>query len=146
MKHTVIVIDGMGGGIGVQIISRLMEIDDPQREIIALETNAVAAARRVKAGAQRGAAGENAIRVTVKTGDFIMGPIGIVIINSMMGELTAAMAKAVLSAPGERILLPLQNEHFFLAGLEQQPLAKQCSRAIEQYRERLEKIRTAAKN
>jgi hypothetical protein len=134
MKHRVVVVDGMGGGIGVQIITKLKEIEDPDREIIALGTNASAAERMVRAGAQRGAAGENAIRVSVKTGDFIMGPIGIVIINSMMGELTAAMAEAILSAPGERILLPLQNDHFYLAGLEPQPLAKQCERAVEYYR------------
>jgi hypothetical protein len=138
MKHRVVVIDGMGGGIGVQIINRLREIDDPGREIIALGTNAVAAERMIKAGAQRGAAGENAIRVSAALGDFIMGPIGIVIANSMMGELTAVMAEAILTAPGERILLPLQNNHFFLAGIEQQPLVKQCERAIEYYRERLQ--------
>jgi hypothetical protein len=137
MKHRVVVIDGMGGGIGAHIISRLKEIDDPEREIIALGTNATAAERMVKAGADRGAAGENAIRVSARLGDFIIGPIGIVIINSLMGELTAGMAEAVLSAPGERILLPLQNEHFFLAGAEPQPLAKQCERAIAHYRERI---------
>jgi hypothetical protein len=137
MKHTVVVIDGMGGGIGTQIIGKLREVEDPDREIIALGTNAVAVERMVKAGAHRGAAGENAIRVSAKTGDFIMGPIGIVIINSMMGELTAVMAEAILSAPGERILLPLQNDHFFLAGIEQQSLTKQCERAVEYYRERV---------
>jgi hypothetical protein len=137
MKHRVVVIDGMGGGIGTQIIAKLREIDDADREIIALGTNAVAAERMVKAGAHRAAAGENAIRASAKTGDFIMGPIGIVIINSMMGELTAAMAESILSAPGERILLPLQNDHFFLAGVEQQPLAKQCERAVEYYRARV---------
>lgn len=135
MKHRVVVIDGMGGGIGVQIIGKLLETDDPEREIIALGTNAVAAERMVKAGAQRGAAGENAIRISAALGDFIIGPVGIVIANSMMGELTAAMAEAILAAPGERILLPLQNSHFFLAGIEQQPLAKQCDRAVEYYRE-----------
>ncbi|MDR1588231.1 MAG: DUF3842 family protein, partial [Treponema sp.] len=104
MKHTVLVIDGMGGGIGVQIIEKLREIDDRGREIIALGTNAVATERMVKAGALRGASGENAIRVSARTGDFILGPIGIVIINSLMGEITAGIAEAILSAPGERIL------------------------------------------
>ena len=136
MKHTVVIIDGMGGGIGAQIIGKIREIDDPDREIIALGTNAVAAEHMVRAGASRGAAGENAIRVSVGLGDFIIGPIGIVIVNSMMGELSPAMAAAILDAPGERILLPLQNAHFFLAGIEAQPLAKQIDRAIARYRER----------
>jgi hypothetical protein len=69
-------------------------------------------------------------------GDFILGPIGIVIANSLMGEITAGMVEAILSAPGERILLPLQNEHFYLAGLDRLSLAKACDRAVEIYREK----------
>jgi hypothetical protein len=134
MKHTIVIIDGMGGGIGVQLIGKLKDMADKDMEIIALGTNAVAAERMVKAGAHRGAAGENAIRVSVSAGDFILGPIGIVIPNSLMGEITPAMAQAVLAAPGERILLPLQQEHFFIAGLEQLPLARMIDKAIEIFR------------
>jgi hypothetical protein len=143
MKHTVIVVDGMGGGIGVQLISRLHEIGDKETEIIALGTNAVATERMMKAGAHRGATGENAIKVSVSAGHFILGPIGIVITNSMMGEITPVMVEAILRSPGERILLPLQNEHFYLAGLEQLPLAKMMDRAVETFKERLEKKREA---
>jgi hypothetical protein len=71
-------------------------------------------------------------------GDFIVGPIGIIIGNSMMGEITHSMAEAILAAPGERILLPLQNEHLTLAGLEGLPLAKMIERAVELVTERLE--------
>jgi hypothetical protein len=91
----------------------------------------------LKAGATRGAAGENAIRVTARQADFIVGPIGIVIADSMMGEITAAMASAVLSSPAERILLPLQNEHITLAGFEGIPLSKMIEKAVEIVRERL---------
>ncbi|MDR3172588.1 MAG: DUF3842 family protein [Treponema sp.] len=137
MKQRVVIIDGMGGGIGVQLISKLKELPETDLEIIALGTNAVATERMVKAGAHRGATGENAIRVSVSLGNFIIGPIGIVIINSMMGEITPPMVEAILKAPGDRILLPLQQEHFFLAGLEQLPLAKMTDRAIELFKERL---------
>jgi hypothetical protein len=137
MKTTVVVVDGMGGGIGVQLIGKLKEITDNDTEIVALGTNAVATERMVKAGAHRGATGENAIRVSVSSGDFILGPIGIVIGNSMMGEITQGMAAAVLAAPGERILLPMQQDHFYIAGLEQLPLAKMIDRALEMFRERL---------
>jgi hypothetical protein len=138
MKHTtIVIIDGMGGGIGVQLIGKIREIADGDTEILALGTNAVAAERMVKAGAHRGAAGENAIRVSVALGDYILGPIGIVIANSLMGEITPAMAESILSAPGERILIPLQNDHFFLVGLEQQPLAKLTDRALDFLKERL---------
>ncbi|GHV51092.1 hypothetical protein AGMMS49579_05770 [Spirochaetia bacterium] len=138
MKHTTIVIvDGMGGGIGVQLIGKLKEVIDNDIEIIALGTNAVATERMVKAGAGRGATGENAIRVSVGGASFILGPIGIVIGNSMMGEITPVMAEAILAAPGERILLPMQQDHFYIAGLEQMPLAKMTDRAIEIFQERL---------
>jgi len=105
--------------------------------ILALGTNAVAAERMIKAGAHRGAAGENAIKVSVSLGDFILGPIGIVIPNGLMGEITPAVAEAVLAAPGARILLPLQQDHFTLAGLEPLPLAKILEKAVALLKERV---------
>ncbi|MDR0400466.1 MAG: DUF3842 family protein [Treponema sp.] len=142
MKTTIVIIDGMGGGIGVQLITRLKEIwakedNGGDREIIALGANAVAAERMVKAGADRGASGENAFLVSVSLGDYIMGPVGIVVGNSMMGEISPAMAQAILGAPGERILLPLQQEHFYIAGLEQMPLARIIDRALDLLAERI---------
>jgi NAD(P)-dependent dehydrogenase (short-subunit alcohol dehydrogenase family) len=117
----IIVIDGMGGGIGAELCARLKELGG---ELIALGTNSAATERMIKAGAQRGATGENAIRVTVPSGDFIVGPVGVIIINSMMGEISANMVEAILSAPGERVLLPLQNEHLYIVGVEKESLAK----------------------
>jgi hypothetical protein len=131
MINTIVVIDGMGGGVGAQLITRLRELPGKRPEIIALGTNAAAVERMVKAGADRGAAGENAIRVSAGRGDLILGPIGIVIPNSMMGEITADMALAVLSAPGERILLPLQQDHFRIVGIELMPLGKMMDKTIE---------------
>jgi hypothetical protein len=138
MKRTIVIIDGMGGGIGVQLIGRIRELNLPDAEILALGTNAVAAERMVKAGAHRGAAGENAVKVAVPHADFILGPIGIVIPNSMMGEITPAVAEAVMAASGERILLPLQQDHFTLVGLEPLPLAKMLEKAVAHLKERLE--------
>jgi hypothetical protein len=137
MKTTIAVIDGMGGGIGAGLIGKIKEIIGQDTEIIALGTNGVATERMVKAGAHRGATGENAVRVMVKTASFIVGPIGIVIADSMMGEISPVIAGAVLSAPGERILLPLQQEHFFIAGLEQLPLAGMIEKAVDILKERL---------
>jgi hypothetical protein len=90
----------------------------------------------LKAGAHRGATGENAICVMVRRADIILGPIGIVIPDSMMGEITGKIANAVLTSPAERILLPLQNEHFVLAGLEQITLAKAIDKAVELFAEK----------
>ncbi|MDR0684491.1 MAG: DUF3842 family protein [Spirochaetaceae bacterium] len=136
-EKTIVVVDGMGGGIGVQLVGKLREATGDNVEIIALGTNAVAVERMVKAGAHRGAAGENAICHSVRLGDFIVGPIGIIIGNSMMGEITCSMTEAILGAPGDRILLPLQNEHLTLAGLESLPLAKMIERAVELVTERI---------
>jgi hypothetical protein len=150
MKTIIAVVDGLGGGIGSGIIGRIKDGiglgHSGDTEIIALGTNAVAAERMVKAGAQRGASGENAVRVMAKTASFILGPIGIVIADSMMGEITPAMAAAILSAPGERILLPLQQEHFFIAGLEQIPMAGMIDRAVEILKSRLPAALTTRKN
>jgi NAD(P)-dependent dehydrogenase (short-subunit alcohol dehydrogenase family) len=131
----IIVIDGMGGGIGAELCGRLREfVGNAGGELIALGTNSAATERMLKAGAQRGATGENAIKVTAGTGDFITGPIGIIIRDSMMGEITSPMADAVLSAPGERVLLPLQNEHFYLAGLGKGNLGKLIDEAVDYIR------------
>lgn len=137
-ERTIVVVDGMGGGIGVQLIGKLREAVDQDVRIIALGTNAIAVERMVKAGAHRGAAGENAICHSVVMGDIIVGPIGIIIGNSMMGEITRSMSEAILAAPGKRVLLPLQNEHLALAGLDSLPLAKMIERAVELVKEHLE--------
>ncbi|MDR1211649.1 MAG: DUF3842 family protein [Spirochaetaceae bacterium] len=137
MKATIIIIDGMGGGIGVQLITKIRELAFRDAEIVALGANAVAAERMVKAGAHRGASGENAVRVMAKQGDFILGPVGIVIADSMMGEITGGMVRAVLDAPAERILLPLEQEHFYIAGLENLPLSGMLDRAVALLRERM---------
>jgi hypothetical protein len=137
MKKTIVVIDGMGGGIGAELVSRLAGSFPGAVEIVALGTNALATERMIKAGASRGASGENALRVSVQLGDYILGPIGIIIPNSMMGEITPGMAEAVLTAPGERILIPFKNDHFTLPGLEPLPLAKAIGLTIEALQERL---------
>ncbi|MDR0784297.1 MAG: DUF3842 family protein [Treponema sp.] len=137
MNKTIVVIDGMGGGIGAQLISRLREILDERQDIIALGANAGATERMLKAGATRGATGENAVKVSVRLGDFIAGPIGIVIPNSMLGEITSAMVDAVFAAPGERILVPLKNEHFTLPGLESLPFTKAIELTADAIKERI---------
>ena len=116
------VIDGQGGGIGAALIKRLKEVYQEEHEIVALGTNAVATAQMMKARANRGASGENAIVRTVATADVIMGPLSIVLANSMMGELTPKMAEAIASAPAPKLLLPLTQERVEIAGLTPEPL------------------------
>jgi len=123
------VIDGMGGGIGVQIVTQVRQ-ELPDAEILALGANAVATDRMIQAKATRGASGENAIRVSVGLADFIIAPIGVIVPNSMLGEITPRIAEAVAGARGRKLLLPVNQPHFEIVGIENKPLAKQISAAI----------------
>ena len=129
---TVMVIDGVGGGIGAQIVQRLRKEGVHDLSVIALGTNAVATQKMVDAGADRGASGENAIRVSVATADYIMGPIGIVLPNEMMGEVTPVIAESVLAALGKKLLLPLNQPHITIVGMEQKNVNDLISDAIEE--------------
>lgn len=121
-KVRICVIDGQGGGIGAALIKRLKEVYHEEHVVIALGTNAVATAQMMKARANRGASGENAIVRTVPTVDVILGPLSIVLANSMMGELTPRMAEAISSSPAPKMLLPLTQERVEIAGLVPEPL------------------------
>jgi hypothetical protein len=134
----VAVIDGMGGGIGAQIVTQLRQELPLDVEILALGTNAVATDRMMKARASRGASGENAIRVSIGQADFILAPIGVVVPNSLMGEVTPAIAEAIAGAPGQKLLLPINQPHFQIVGIEWKALTKQISAAIQVIRQALE--------
>jgi len=112
------VIDGLGGGLGSQIINDLKEILKESVEIIALGTNSQATSRMIKEGAHRGATGENAVEFTVKNVDIILGPIGIIVPNSMSGEITPAIAEAVAGVSAEKYLIGIRQNHFKLIGLK----------------------------
>jgi len=118
------VIDGQGGGIGSTIIKRLKESFRETVEIIALGTNAIATANMLKAKANRGASGENAIARTVNEVDVIIGPIGIIIAHAMMGEVTPRIAEAVASSPAKKILIPLSRENVEIVGICSDPLPR----------------------
>jgi hypothetical protein len=125
------IIDGMGGGIGNALIKKIRAAFHERVEIIALGTNAVATAQMMKAGANRGASGENAIMVTVPGVDIIVGSISIVLANSMMGEMTAGMAAAVASSSAPKFLLPLTQENVEVIGVAPDPLPHLVDRLVE---------------
>jgi len=131
------IIDGQGGGIGSAVIRRLKELLSENIEIIALGTNAIATAQMLKAKANRGASGENAIIQTVKNVDVIIGPVGIIMPHSMMGELTTKMAEAIALSPVKKLLIPLTQENIEIVGLAADPLPhlveKLIERLIEKY-------------
>jgi hypothetical protein len=119
---TIAVIDGQGGGIGSFIIKSLREAFGERIEIIALGTNSTATSSMLKARANRGATGENAIVWNAPRVDIITGPLSIVLANSMLGELTTKMSEAISSSPARRILLPLNQEYVDIVGVEKEPL------------------------
>ncbi len=121
-QKKVCVIDGQGGGIGSAIIRKLKERFEERIEVIALGTNAIATAQMLKAKANKGASGSNAIVQTVKKADVIIGPVGIIMPHAMMGEVTPLMAEAVCSCDAKKILLPLTQENLEIVGVCGLPL------------------------
>jgi hypothetical protein len=101
-------------------------------EIIALGTNALATSYMLKAGANEGATGENAIIVNAGNVDVIMGAVGIIAANSMLGELTAPMAKAIAESPAKKLLLPLNRCNIEIAGVDKsEPLPHLTDKAVQ---------------
>ena len=116
------VVDGQGGGIGKHLIERLRRELPEEVEILALGTNATAALIMLKAGANEAASGENAIIWNISRVDVVVGTLGIMIPNSMLGEITPRMAEAVASTKAVKILLPLLRGNIFLVGQQGEPL------------------------
>ena len=118
----ILVIDGMGGGIGKAVVEFLKP--EYAEYITAIGTNALATSAMLKAGASRGATGENAVIYNCKSADIIIGPIGIVLADSMLGEISPAIAVAIAASPAQKILIPVQNCNAAVVGLSGKPLAQ----------------------
>jgi hypothetical protein len=131
------ILDGQGGGIGSAIIKRLREEFGEKMELVALGTNSIATAQMMKARANKGATGENAIVQTAPRMDILIGPIGIVLAQAMMGEVTPAIAQAVASSPGLKLLVPLSQENIELIGLVPEPLPHLVDKVIMRLKERI---------
>lgn len=129
----VCVIDGQGGGIGSVIIKKLKEQFGEKIEVIALGTNAIATAQMLKARANKGASGSNAIVKTVGKADVIIGPVGIIMPNAMLGEVTPGMAQAVCDADAKKILLPLTQENVEIVGVTGLPLPQLADELLDRY-------------
>lgn len=129
------VIDGQGGGMGKAIVEKLRSEFGEEIEIIALGTNALATSFMLKAGASEGASGENAIIFNSSRVDTIMGPIGIIAANSMLGELTPEMARAIAESHARKILIPINKCNIQVAGGRNMPFLNYIEDAILQIRE-----------
>ena len=125
------VMDGQGGGIGRAIINRLRDAFGEEVEIFAVGTNSVATSQMMKAGANRGATGENAVIRTAPGVDMIIGPLAIIMANSMMGEVTPGMSEAVSSSKAHKILIPLTQERVQIVGVSDEPLPHLIDEIVE---------------
>ena len=112
----ILVIDGQGGGIGKQVVSSIKE-NFKNANVTAVGTNSLATSAMLKAGADNAATGENAAIVCSKKADIIIGPIGIAIADSLLGEITPAMAAAVGSANAKKILFPINHCDNIIVGV-----------------------------
>ena len=125
------VIDNHGAGIGSTIIRKIRDAYSENLEIWALGTNANATVQMMKAGANRGATGENAVCHCAHQVDVIIGSISILISNAMNGEVTPAMATAVGDSRAVKLLLPLSTEPVTVVGVVPDPLPHLVDKLIK---------------
>lgn len=134
MAAKVLVIDGQGGGLGRQLVSALAAAC-PEAELTAVGTNSLAANAMLKAGASRAATGENAVVVNCRRADIIVGPIGIVIADALLGEITPAMAAAVCQSRAKRVLVPINHCENYVVGVPDQPVSQLVAAAAQKVQE-----------
>ena len=127
----VLVIDGQGGRIGQQLIKAILS-RYPEVELTAIGTNSLATSAMLKGGAAQGATGENALLVACRRADVILGPLGIVIADALLGEISPAMAVAVGQSPAKKILVPMNQCDNIVAGVEDMPVSKLLDSALEE--------------
>jgi len=133
------IIDGQGGGIGKHIVDKLRREFPEDIEILALGTNALATSVMLKAGANEGATGENAVVFNAPRVDMILGPVSIMFPNAMLGEMTTAMAAAISSSPARKVLIPLARSGVEIVGLRSEPLPHMIEDLVSRVRENLKK-------
>ena len=112
----ILIIDGQGGQLGGQLVKSIVS-GYKEVNVTAIGTNATATATMLKAGAHQAATGENPVIVACRKADIIIGPIGIVIADAMLGEITPAMAVAIGQADAKRILIPINKCDNLVAGV-----------------------------
>lgn len=134
ISKKILVIDGQGGGMGSRLVKGIKE-SFPEAELTAVGTNATAAQAMMKAGADHAAAGENAVIVNCRKADIIVGPVGIVIADSLWGEISPDMAKAVGQSPAIRVLLPMNICDNYICGVDNISTAKLMEDAISRIKE-----------
>lgn len=125
----IVVIDGQGGSIGKAIVEQLVKKVDIE-SIFCIGTNSVATANMLKAGAKYGASGENPVVVACRDADYIIGPIGIIMADAMLGEISPLMAQSVGASNAHKILIPI-NKCLTVAGVQNLTLSDYIKIAVD---------------
>lgn len=129
----ILIIDAQGGGLGKQVVTAVKQ-SFPEAEITAVGTNSAATSAMLKAGADHAATGENAVIVGCRRADVIVGPIGIVVADSMWGEITPAMAAAVGQSSARRILIPINHCDNIIVGVPDLSVGRLVAGVVEEIR------------
>ena len=129
----ILIVDGQGGGVGRQLAVQIKQTF-PDIQLMAVGTNTVATSAMLKGGADTAATGENAVLVAARKADVIIGPLGIVVADSLGGEITPAMANVVAQSNAKRILLPFKNCDNVIVGVSDYTLVNLIQLAIEELR------------
>ena len=136
----ILVVDGQGGRIGQQLV-RAVLTRYPQLRVTAVGTNSLATAAMLKGGASQGATGENALLVACRRADVILGPMGIVIADALLGEISPTMAVAVGQAQARKILIPLNQCDNVVAGVAGLSIGKLLESAVDELGKLLEELK-----
>ncbi len=129
----ILIVDGQGGGVGRQLAAQIKETfhDVP---LMAVGTNTIATSAMLKGGADSAATGENAVLVAARKADVIVGPLGIVVADSLGGEISPAMANAVAQSDAKRILIPFKNCENVIVGVSDYTLGHLIQQAVDELR------------
>ena len=129
----ILIVDGQGGGVGRQLAAKVKEAF-PDVRLMAVGTNTVATAAMLKGGADDAATGENAVLVAARKADVIVGPLGIVVADSLGGEITSGMANAIAQSDARRILIPFKNCDNVIVGVSDFTLGSLIQQTVDELR------------
>ena len=129
----ILIVDGQGGGVGRQLAAQIKETF-PDVQLMAVGTNTIATSAMLKGGADSAATGENAVLVAARKADVIVGPLGIVVADSLGGEISPAMANAVAQSDAKRILIPFKNCENVIVGVFDYTLGRLIQQAVDELR------------
>ena len=132
-SNRVLIIDGQGGNMGRQLVEQLLLQSNITLEVTVVGTNAIATANMLKASARvQGATGENAVVVAARKADVIVGPVGIVMADALLGEITPAMANAVAQSNAYKVLLPVNKCNHFIVGVRDDSMSQLVQQAVQE--------------